>query len=257
MRKRTIAGILAGCLALCGMTGCKQEIPEETTVPETAVTQTTAAETEISETIGVYMDEQTAVDVEAYSSVLETYHKALTENWGMAQYAEAGLSYMATYCGTKDSVLFAFCDLDEDGDRELLIGAAVNDEFVDKQVFEAYDLMDGVPRQLFCGFERIRYYLCMDDAGDYYFAREGSGGGALSYWRYTRYEKGGIIFLDGVTFNADESPDAPWFRIGDMEGNLAEALDGEEAERIIGKHDAQKVNIHRGFTCQYTFDVLD
>ena len=252
MKKKMMACILAGCAVLCG---CEQKTEE--TLPVLTVETTVEAAAETVGGIGPYMDEQTAQDAESYGSVLESYHKALTEGWTMAQYAEAGLSYMATYCPDKSSVFFAFYDLDGDGDRELLIGPAVNDEFLDRQIFEAYDLVDGKPRQLFCGFERIRHYLCMAEDGSCYFAREGSGGAAVSYWRYTRYEQGGVVFLDGVTFDADESPDAPWFRTGDMEGNLAEALDAETAERIIGEHDARKANVYRGFTCVYTFDALD
>lgn len=248
MKKKMIALALAGCALLCG---CEKKMEETTPVP----TVETTAETVVD--LGPYLDEQTAKDAESYGSILETYHKALTEGWTMGQYAEAGLSYMATYCPDKSSVFFAFEDLDGDGDRELLIGPAVNDEFLDKQIFEAYDLVDGQPRQIFCGFERIRHYLCMAEDGSFYFTREGSGGAAISYWRYTRYEKGGMIFLDGVTFDADESPDAPWFRTGDMEGNLAEALDEETAEQIIGEHDSKKVNVYRGFTDIYTFDNLD
>ena len=258
MKERIIAFVFVICVMLCGLNGCKQESLKETKAPASEDVQPTDVETKIiPETVGVYMEEQTTQDVKDYASVLEAYHKALTEGWNMAQYAEAGLSYMATYCPDKSRVFFAFQDLDGDGDRELLIGPAVNDEFLDKQVFEAYDLMDGVPRQLFCGFERIRYYLCMAEDGSYYFAREGSGGAAISYWRYTRYDRGGMVFLDGVTYDADESPDAPWFRISDMEDNLAEALDAETAEQIIGAHDAQKINAYRGFPCVYTFDQLD
>ena len=175
----------------------------------------------------------------------------------MGQYAEAGLSYMAAYCPEEGSVFFAFEDLDGDGDRELLIGPAVSDEFLDKQIFEAYDLVGGQPRQLFCGYERIRHYLCMEEDGSFYFAREGSGGAAISYWRYTRYEKGGVVFLDGVTYDADENPDAPWFRACDMAEEKGEALEGETAERIIAEHDAKKVNVYRGFTDLYTFDFFN
>ena len=247
MKKKMIAGVLIGCTLLCG---CTKKV-EETVPAQTAA----AVETTVNHS--AYMDEQTVLDVQAYASVLETYQKALTEDWTMAQYAEAGLSYMATYCGGRDSVFYGFHDLDGDGDRELLIGSAVNDDVVDRQIFEAYDLVDGKPRQLFCGYERIRYYLCMEEDGSCYFAREGSGGAARSYWCYARYDMGGMIFLDGVTYDADENPEEPWFRTGDLEGNLAEALDGETAQEIIAGHDARKVNVYRGFSCIYTFEDLD
>lgn len=249
MNKKIIATILAGCLLLCGMTGCGEKTEETVPVQTAEAAETTAH-------LSAYMDEQTAADAEAYASVLEHYHQALTENWSMAQYAEAGLSYMATYCADKSSVFFSFYDLDADGDRELLIGSAVNDEVVDRQVFEAYDLIDGTPRQLFCGFERIRYYLC-DVDGEYWIVREGSGGAAISYWHYARYDGNGLVLQDGIIFNADSSPDAPWFRTEDWEGETCVSIDAETAEEIIAAYDAKKANIYRGFTCIYTFDDLD
>lgn len=257
MKERIIAFVFVICVMLCGLNGCKQESLKETTAPVPEAVQPTDVETKIiPETVGVYMEEQTTQDVKDYASVLEAYHKALTEGWNMAQYAEAGLSYMATYCPDKSQVFFAFQDLDGDGDRELLIGPAVNDEFLDKQVFEAYDLMDGVPRQLFCGFERIRYYLC-DRDGAYTILREGSGGAAISYWHHARYNGDGLTLLDGIVYNADSNPDAPWFCTEDWDSEKCVAMDGETAEKTVAEYDSRKTNIHRGFPCVYTFDQLD
>ena len=249
MKKKIIGLILAGCALLCG---CEQKA-EETTLP--VQTEATSAETTVD--VGPYLEEQTALDAEAYGSVLEAYHRAMTEEWTMGQYAEAGLSYMPIYCGGKSDVLFAFQDLDGDGDRELLIGSAVNDETVDRQVFDAYDLVNGQPRQLFCGFERIRYYLCREEEGGWYFAREGSGGAAVSYWTYALYDGAGLSFRNGLVYDADTNPEEPWFQTCDLDGTKAEAIEAELAEHIIAMNDAQKINIHRGFTCQYTFDQLD
>ena len=249
MKKKIIGLILVGCALLCG---CEQKA-EETTLP--VQTEETSAETTVD--VGPYMEEQTALDVDAYGSVLDAYHRAMTEGWTMGQYAEAGLSYMATYCPDKSSVFFAFEDLDGDGDRELLIGPAVNDEFLDKQVFEAYDLVEGQPRQLFCGYERIRYYLCREEEGSWYFAREGSGGAALSYWGYATYDGVGLSFRNGLVYDAGTNPEEPWFQTCDLEGTKAEAIDAELAEHIIAMNDVQKVNVYRGFANLYTFDVLD
>ena len=219
------------------------------------LTAETASETVAD--LGPYLDEQTAMDGESYGSILETYHKALTEEWNMGQYAEAGLSYMATYCPDKSSVFFAFEDLDADGDRELLIGPAVSDDFLDKQIFEAYDLVDGQPRQLFCGYERLRYYLCREEEGGWYFAREGSGGAAVSDWGYANYHGAGLSFRNGLIYDADTNPEEPWFQTCDLEGTKAESIDAELAEHIIAMNDVQKVNVYRGFNCLYTFDIFD
>lgn len=248
MKKKMIALALAGCALLCG---CEKKVEETTPAPMVETTAETVAD------LGPYLDEQTAKDAESYGSILETYYKALTESWTMGQYAEAGLSYMATYCPDKSSVFFAFEDLDGDGDRELLIGPAVNDEFLDKQIFEAYDLVDGQPRQIFCGFERIRHYLCMEEEGGWYFAREGSGGAAVSYWGYATYDGVGLSFRNGLVYDATENPEQPWFQTCDLEGTKAEPVDAELAEHIIAMNDNQKVNVYRGFTNIYTFDNLD
>ena len=259
MKKKAAAVIWSVCILLCGMAGCEREAPVETTVPEAVTTQTEVPEP--TEAHSVYMDEETVRDVQLYGSVLETYRQALTEKWNMEQYAEAGISYLATYCDggdPKQNVCFGFHDLDRDGDRELLIGAAVNDEPVDKQTFEAYDLVDGEPRQLFCGFERIRYYLC-DVDGVFWIARESSGGAAQSDWLYMVYHGQELEVMQGIAFDADATPETPWYAVHDIDYDVtgAESLDEKTAKSVIASFEERKISMHRGFACQYTFDKLN
>ena len=89
--------------------------------------------------------------------------------WNPGQCAENGISILTAYIGETETPLqnlcFAFHDLDGDGDRELLIAPTVSNGFVDEMVFEAYDHTAGEIRLIFTGWERNRYYLCMEADG--------------------------------------------------------------------------------------------
>lgn len=247
-------------------TGCKKETPELPAGPETTALEATIAQTEIpqtTESAAIYVDEEDANDTALYSSVLETYRQALTENWNQAQCSDANISILTAYCTQGENSLhnlcFAFHDLDGGGDKELLIAPTVNDGFVDKMVFAMYDLVDGAPRQLFSGFDRIRYYLCYGDNGECWIANEGSGGAAASCWFYYRYDGTDLVTEKSVIFDADTSPEAPWFIGTDDSWDLTtkKSVDEATALELIGSFDEIKVNIHRGFSRQQTFADLE
>lgn len=259
---RKMAFFLALCLLL---PGCKRDISQETTASETATVQTTAVQTEIPETTEqhfVYFHEEDVSYVQLYAPVLDTYYQALTEKWNQAQCAQANISILTAYCteGAEplQNMCFLFHDLDGDGDKELLIGAAVNDEPVDRQLFEVCDLVDGEPRQLLCGSERNRYYLCYDENSVCWIANEGSGGAAVSGWFYSLYDGMGLAVQKSVIFDADTSPSAPWYLGQDGEWDVTgkEPVDEAAARSVIASFDAIKGNIHRDFSHQHTFDDL-
>lgn len=156
----------------------------------------------VSETEGSRME------LEAYASVLTAYHTALKEEWGKQELSDAGFSILAAYCYGGDAlgkIGYAFLDLDGDGTEELLIGAIGGDDFIRQQVFELYCLKDGVPTQVFAGWERNRYYLCGEDGG-YRIVNEGSLSAAEMAWNCNVVREGKLVpFLNLVYDGQNES----------------------------------------------------
>jgi hypothetical protein len=242
MRKMLLLLVL--CLLLAG---CKDAKPAETvlpTVPETEVTETTEG----------------IKEADPYAPVLEIYRQALTEQWHQGQCMEAGISLLTAYCMEGASPLqnlcYALYDLDGDGDEELLIAPTFNDGFVDNMAFDGYDLVDGQPRQLFCGSERNRYYLCYGEDGTCWVANEGSGGAGHSGWFYYLYDGKGLAIQHSVVFDSDSLVDSPWFVGADDSWDISSMTNVPEAEarNVIDSYEKMKCNIHRGFNC-HTFDM--
>ena len=246
---------LALCLMLAGCAGKMEKQSIQQTEP--FVSQTTAAETEPG-----WLLQEDEADFEAYRPVLEIYHQALKEKWNPGQCAENGISILTAYIGETETPLqnlcFAFHDLDSDGDRELLIAPTVSNGFVDEMVFEAYDHTDGEIRLIFTGWERNRYYLCMEADGTVWFANEGSGGAAVSCWFYSKYDGTELKVEKSLIFDADTDSESPWFTGSDYSWDLMEMehIDEALALETIASFDAMKCNIHRGFSHQYTFDRI-
>lgn len=246
---------LAFCLLL---TACAKE----TEAPKIQETEAFVPQTTIAETEPGWLLPEDEADFEVYRPVLDIYWHALKEKWNPAQCAEGGISLLTAYMVESGEPLqnlcFAFHDLDGDGDRELLIAPTTANGFVDEMVFETYDLADGKPRLIFTGWERNRYYLCMEDDGTVWFANEGSGGAAVSYWFYSRYDGNGLNVEKSLIFDADTYPDAPWLQGSDYSWDYLtmETIDEAVALAAIDSYDAIKCDIHRGFTHQYTFDRI-
>ena len=246
-------------LVLCLLlTGCAKEAETpQNNETETAVPQTTIAETEP----GWLLPEDEA-DYDAYSPVLDTYRQALKEKWDLARCSESDISLLTAYVMESEEPLqnlcFAFHDLDRDGDRELLIAPTFYDGFVDKMVFEAYDLAGGKPHLLFTGWERNRYYLCMEADGTVWFANEGSSGAANSSWFYSQYDGGELQAVISVIFDAHASPEAPWFMGSNSSWDLTEMepIDETLAFETIASFHSMKCDVHRCFSHQYTFDRI-
>ena len=243
----TLCLILTGC-ANGGETPPIQEV-------EPVLLETTASEPDPA------LNEDQA-DMAAYAPVLRIYRQALEEGWDQAQCAGGGISLLTAYIMQTENPLqnmcYAFHDLDGDGDRELLIAPAVSDGFVDNMVFEAYDLSEGEPRLLFTGWERNRFYLCMENDGTVWFVNEGSGGAAVRSWLYSRYDGNGLKVEKSLIFDGGTFPDSPWFLGTDDSRDLTkmESINEETAQTVIASYDAIKCSIHRGFSHQYTFDMF-
>ena len=141
---------------------------------------------------------------EKYASVLTSYHTALKEEWKPGKLVEEGFSSIAAYCygeDTLDKIGYAFLDLDGDGIEELLIGAIGGDDFIRQQVFELYCMEGGVPKQVFTGMERNRYYLCRE-GGSYIIINKGSSSASDSRWSYNVVREGKLFPLYTIVYDA-------------------------------------------------------
>ena len=140
---------------------------------------------------------------EKYASVLTSYHTALKEEWEPGKLAEEGFSPLARYCygeDVLDKVGYAFLDLDGDGIEELLIGAIGGDDFIRQQVFELYCMEGGVPKQVFTGMERNRYYLCRE-GGSYIIINEGSSSASDGKWSCNVVREGKLFPVQTIVYD--------------------------------------------------------
>ncbi len=141
--------------------------------------------------------------MEKYASVLALYHTALKEEWEPGKLAEEGFSPLARYCygeDVLDKIGYAFLDLDGDGIEELLIGAIGGDDFIRQQVFELYCMEGGVPKQVFTGMERNRYYLCRE-GGSYIIINEGSSSASDGKWSCNVVREGKLFPVQTIVYD--------------------------------------------------------
>jgi len=141
---------------------------------------------------------------EAYKPLLDTYRKAIREDWGPGTCVENGISLMVGHYGDFVEALgYAIRDLNSDGIDELIITDGLN-------VYDLYTIVqdetDG-PLRLVNAMERIEYFLTTDG----WIYCMGSGSASVSY--HTLYSLGdrGLDLIEGFMFNAESNPESPWY----------------------------------------------
>lgn len=122
----------------------------------------------------------------AYSVLLEDYAAAIKEGKSWEELREAGMNYMV-HDLTLDTVGYAFEDLDNNGVKELILGAIADDDYLHGLVLEL-DTMDafGFRTAVFMSGERDRLYTMGGDK----FIHEGSSGAADSFEAVEQYANG-------------------------------------------------------------------
>lgn len=145
-------------------------------------------------------DPATAWNAEqAYATVIGEYKTAIAEKWNGQQFMDAGLNYMiADYYlyAAEPKLGYAVTDLDEDGVKELLLGAMTEDEFYGKMIFALYTLDEnGAPLLIFNGMERNRYYY----AGGIRFANLGAGAFDSDFVTTLKFEDNEMIDMTYTT----------------------------------------------------------
>ena len=240
-----IAVMLTGCGA-AEPTTPQTDAPATTTAPteapaeiptEAATEEATMAPTETPTepvnggTVSEYVDE-------AYAEQIGRYYTALTEKWEEGQYFDSDMSALPYYYyegEPLDNVGFAYQDLNNDGQPELIIGAILNSE-LDPVVFEIWTLVDGEPVMVAQSGSRNRYFLqFFEEENAWYVANEGSNSAANFGTYYLMLIDGKLEVTQGIVFDATADEENPWFMAYDLDWDAGndEPIDEDMANAIM------------------------
>lgn len=175
--------------------------------------------------------QQTEMDLEEniwrYKDIFVKYFRAIEEGWKPEDCEYNGISIV---CAGKESdqLGFAFLDLDGNGIQELIL--AKNDE--SQSILDLYTYSEGKVVNVFSGYDRIEYFL---REGNLVY-KVGSGGAAVTYYTFYRYQGTELVEEESILYNADKDPDNPWFMGTDLRP-VTEA----EAQAVISAHTIQRI----------------
>ena len=219
--------------------------PEEPIVPDPPETEPTptpppAPASGISEEDIPYLS--------AYESPLSNYCAALTGQWGENLYFDHEMSSLGAYYYEGDAlenVGFTFLDLDDDGSKELIIGAILYAD-VDPAIFEIWTLMDGAPVKLVEAHTRNWYcFEYLEQEHRYLIQNEASNGSANFATYYYRVKSGALALEEGVVFDATANSDSPWFHTSDLDWNPGndQEISSDDAQEITDRHQNQVISL--------------
>lgn len=248
---KKLCALLAVCLLVTLLAGCRKPAPVETPTTEAPAVVETAATTEApTEAVTGPAVEETEEDIvyegdassyyidEVYAEQIGRYAVALAEQWNEGAYFENGLSALPYYYyegNPLENVGFGFVDLDNDGSWELVIGAIQNAEN-DPAVFEIWTLVDGEPVMLVQGAARNRYYLqYVEEDEMWYIANEGSSSAFCNATYYLMLNEGKLEVVQGIVFDASADEQNPWFLTYDLDWDVSndEPIDEATAKSIL------------------------
>lgn len=168
----------------------------------------------------------------AYDGILRGYYEAMAaakadpDNYIFGPAEDTLLNpNLAMYVHT-GTLGFCYYDVDGNGVDELLIGP-VNEYSMPESVFDIYTFADGALIPVVQGWERNEYRVTPTGT-----IMNLASAGAMNYW-YGFYElTGGELVRDYVlVYNAEENPDAPYYRVNADE--TQQILTDAEAEAIM------------------------
>lgn len=176
-----------------------------------------------------------------YDGIIAKYAKGISEGWGMGEFEDNNLNYLAgflkdraSYGDNRDPLEIAgYClfDIDGDGIDELFIGENRDpDDGYRTSIYEVYSIKGGNWIRVLSGGERDRYYLSSDGT----FYNEGSGSAFNNVLIHYRAE-GPYKFLepiDGMIYDSNyKRPDGGcWFYSEDDFWNTENAKPVSEKE---------------------------
>ena len=241
---------LALLLAAAIFTGCgpaeptvpQTDAPPTTTVPTTVPT-TAPAETVPQDTEDPIPDETEEVVIseyveEVYAEQIGRYYTALSEQWEESEYLDNGLSTLPAYYydgNPLENVGFGYQDLDNDGNRELVIGAIVNAE-LDPVAIEIWTLVDGEPVMLAQSSSKNRYFLQFSEEDNAWFVSYEAVSSAANHATYhLMLCDGKFEVMQGVVFDAVADEANPWFMAYDLDWDVSndEPIDEDMANALL------------------------
>ena len=175
-----------------------------------------------------------------YSDVIKKYVTAVKEKWDSNRLESEDMSpeYNAINVATGgdglDTVGYAYCDVNNDGIDELLIGEIAEGD-LKGTVYDIYTMVDREPEHVLSGSGRDRYY-----ALEYgMICNERSGGAEDSEWQSYDIEPNStnLLIQLGVKKDGYEDKDNPWFvNFGSTEDDW-ESISEEEFEEYRSRFD--------------------
>ena len=224
------------------------EMPTVETVPEPVTEPVDQLETEESAEPAKAVEivpEKTEPDfLAAYTPVLDSYRLWLAgERPEMAggtdrgdyylDLGETGVSFLCQYVQTLG---YSLTDMDGNGIPELLIGS--NEEYQDKNIFDMFTLVDGIPQRVLVSSERVAYMLYPGNQ----ILHRGSGGAAHNFMVVYDYSGTDLTMTEGVVM-ADE--DHYYEITGETENIFDERLPGDTQitrEEYFARTDVMEAN---------------
>ena len=239
--KKTLMTLLVILLTVALFVGCGEAQPDVTTATTQPTTETTApSESQTTEEPTEEPTAETEMDyyANAYAEQIERYHTALAEQWDEGAYIQNEMSALAMhyYEGTAlENVGYTFIDLDNNGVRELIIGAILNAE-EDPAVLELWTLKDEVPTMLAQGSSRNRYYLQYDAEVDLWsLANEAESSATNHAVYFLQIYEGELNITQGIIYDAAANEENPWFMTYDLDWDVSNdtPTDEEMANAVI------------------------
>lgn len=180
----------------------------------------------------------------AYDGILRGYYEAMAaakadpENYIFDPAEDTRLNpNLAMYVHT-GTLGFAYYDVDGNGIDELMIGS-VNEYSMPESVFDIYTLADGALVPVVQGWERNEYRVSPEGT-----IMNLASAGAMNYWYgFYTLENGELVRDYVLVYNAEENPDAPYFRVN-----------ADETQQILT--DAEAEAIMSGFENAIAFDYI-
>lgn len=148
----------------------------------------------------------------AYSSIIDTYSIALSNNWDRETCINNGVNYLvSSYAQYAPHELgYYFMDIDQNGTEELIIGC-------NQQIIAMYTLVNSVPVQIIDAGERSSFYLEPDGV----IVNYGSSSAFLSSHILYKLDGATLELLGAIIADYSANEESPWFYAEDNDWDVS------------------------------------